>query len=128
MRHTIQDDTFDKYLGIYQKRIDRAIEYRKFTNTSLAEKLGVSKNAVSSYRTGRAFPSFAMAIRLSLALGVSMDWLIGRGTPGKASENGSWIREESGLHHCSKCGHRIGSYIEGKYYCERCGARNLSEL
>ena len=51
------------------------------TQPQLAEKLGVTTQAVSIYETGRREPGFRNLIGLSKALGVSIDWLIGNEPP-----------------------------------------------
>ena len=51
------------------------------TQPQLAEKLGVTVQAVSIYETGRREPGFRNLIGLSKALGVSIDWLIGNEPP-----------------------------------------------
>ena len=50
-----------------------------FSQETLAEKVQVSRQAVSKWETGEAMPDMAKLIALSDALGLSMDALCGRG-------------------------------------------------
>lgn len=47
------------------------------TQTDLAEKIGVTNQAVASYEKGRREPNFKNLIGLSRVLNVTADWLIG---------------------------------------------------
>ncbi len=51
---------------------------RGLSQEALAEKIGVSRQAVSKWETGEAFPDLQKAILLSDALGVSLDDLCGK--------------------------------------------------
>lgn len=47
------------------------------TQAGLAEKAGISKQAIVTYETGRREPPFKNLISLARALKISADWLIG---------------------------------------------------
>jgi transcriptional regulator with XRE-family HTH domain len=51
---------------------------RGFTQVELAEHLGVIQSVISSYEVGRVRPSPEMVLRISSALRVSADQLLGR--------------------------------------------------
>lgn len=51
------------------------------TQDQLASRAGVSQSALSDYECDRAEPTFRNAVRLSLALGVSLDDLAGAFAP-----------------------------------------------
>lgn len=58
---------------------------------ALAEKLGVSRQAVSKWETGEAVPELEKLLRLSQAFGVSTDWLLSEEEPeepGPSPEDG----------------------------------------
>lgn len=60
---------------------ERLLEIRKSRSMSqevLAEKIGVSRQAVSKWETGEAQPDYAKLIALADALDVSLDYLCGR--------------------------------------------------
>lgn len=62
---------------------ERLLEIRKSRGMSqevLAEKIGVSRQAVSKWETGEALPDYAKLIALADALEVSLDYLCGRET------------------------------------------------
>lgn len=77
---------------------------------ALAEKLGVSRQAVSKWETGEAVPELEKLLRLSQAFGVSTDWLLseeepedGGCDPGGGKESApprgapSWLEEAPGF-------------------------------
>jgi len=47
-------------------------------NYKFGQKLGISANAISQWKTGKACPTFSMFIRLADYFGVSLDYLSGR--------------------------------------------------
>lgn len=53
------------------------------TQENLAEKLGISKQAIVTYETGRREPPFKNLIGLSRVLNVTTDWLLGEPPPVK---------------------------------------------
>lgn len=60
---------------------ERLLEIRKsrgMSQEALAEKVGVSRQAVSKWETGEALPDYAKLIALADALEVSLDYLCGR--------------------------------------------------
>ena len=48
---------------------------------ALAERLGVSRQAVSKWETGEAMPEAGKLAALAAALGVSVDWLLSEDEP-----------------------------------------------
>lgn len=62
-------------------RIREAREARNLKQTELAGELGVSRNAISLWESGRSVPGAATGGKLAVLLDVSYDWLrTGRGT------------------------------------------------
>lgn len=60
---------------------------RKLTQAQLAERAGLPAAAVSHFETGARKPSFENLVKLSEALSVTTDFLLGRETePGAAGE------------------------------------------
>lgn len=51
------------------------------TQAELAEKVGVSKQAITTYETGKREPPFRNLIRLARIFKVSVDWLLGEPPP-----------------------------------------------
>lgn len=47
------------------------------TQTELAEKLGVTNQAIATYEKGKREPNFRNLLGLSRALNVTIDWLLG---------------------------------------------------
>ena len=48
---------------------------------ALAERLGVSRQAVSKWETGEALPETGKLAALAAALGVTVDWLLSEAEP-----------------------------------------------
>ncbi|MBN9207269.1 MAG: helix-turn-helix transcriptional regulator [Microbacterium ginsengisoli] len=46
-----------------------------YEQTDLAELVGVARNTISNYETGRSVPPFDVASRIARVCGVSLDWL-----------------------------------------------------
>ena len=59
------------------QRIARLRKERGYTQLELAEKIGIIRELISNYERERLRPNYEMIMRLSLALGVSADQLLG---------------------------------------------------
>ena len=78
---------------------DRLIEFRKKAGLSqdeLAEKLGVSRQAVSNWERGESLPDTENLMALAEIYDVSIDELLGFTRSKKSEENNSTDKEESG--------------------------------
>jgi len=64
------------------RRIADARSRRGLTQTQVADLIGVSERTLSQWESGRGVPSADDAGRLAQAFRCSLDWLIGRPTPG----------------------------------------------
>jgi len=62
----------------FKDRLRRARELRGFTQLDLATKAGLQAAAISHFETGQRAPSFDNLRKLSDALTVSVDYLLGR--------------------------------------------------
>jgi len=51
---------------------------KKISQGELAEKVGIHNNVLGRYERGEATPSVEMAAKLADALGVSLDYLVGK--------------------------------------------------
>ena len=58
-------------------RIKSARKSLGLTQADLAKKIGVTKQAITTYETGIREPSFRNLIKLSRVLNVTTDWLLG---------------------------------------------------
>lgn len=74
----LSDDERRKRFGA-RVRIMR--NFLGLTQVELAEKIGVSKQAITSYETGKREPPFRNLIRLARTFKVSADWLLGEPPP-----------------------------------------------
>lgn len=70
----------------FEQRLLETRKSRGMSQETLAEKIGVSRQAVSKWETGEALPDYAKLIALADALEVSLDYLCGRK---ERSENAS---------------------------------------
>lgn len=66
-------------MGIeFSKNLLKARQNLKLSQKELAEKANVSPASLSAYEQRGKFPSLDVAARIAEALGVSLDWLVGR--------------------------------------------------
>lgn len=66
--------------GIAMTLSDRLRQLRQthgYSQTDLAQKLGVSQNTITSYESGRTEPGITMLVKLAAIFGVTSDYLIG---------------------------------------------------
>lgn len=61
---------------VFGARLDKLMSRRDYTNESLAKKLGVSRQTVYNWTSGRAVPSFETLIKLVKTLNSSLDYLM----------------------------------------------------
>lgn len=80
-------------------RIKEVMDERKITSAWLAEKVGISKVAVSNIVTGKNSPSVDNLLKIAEALGVSITYLLG--LEEKIEEE---KLKESNVLICPKCG------------------------
>lgn len=64
----------------FGRRIAAARKLRGMSQEDLAGKSGVNVSAITRYETGDMVPSFERATEIAGALGVTPDWLAGRGS------------------------------------------------
>ncbi len=67
-----------KHLAIFPKRLRAARELRELSQMDLAERARLQQTAVSLYESGARRPSLRNLRRLSEALEVTTDYLVGR--------------------------------------------------
>ncbi len=66
----------------FGKRLKKAMDDAKFTNTEITNGLNLNKNAIGNYKNGQ-IPNAAILVELSNFLGISIDYLL----TGKNPEN-----------------------------------------
>lgn len=62
----------------FQDRLRKARQDRSLSQSELAERAGFQPSAISHFETGTRAPSFDNLRKLADALGVSIDYLLGR--------------------------------------------------
>lgn len=62
----------------FQERLKKTRESRSLSQADLAQKAGLQPAAISHFETGQRAPSFENLRKLSDALNVSVDFLLGR--------------------------------------------------
>jgi transcriptional regulator with XRE-family HTH domain len=62
----------------FPDRLKTAREKKGFTQSQLAERAGLQPSAVSHFESGRRSPSFENLKKLADALGIAIDYLLGR--------------------------------------------------
>ncbi len=81
---------------------------------ALAERLGVSRQAVSKWETGEALPETGKLATLAAALGASVDWLLSEDEPeAPQTQSGDWTE---GLPKLLKKAARRWGWLAGVYY------------
>lgn len=70
----LSDEERRKQFGARIKSMRKSLG---LTQADLAKKIGVTKQAITTYETGIREPSFRNLIKLSRALNVTTDWLLG---------------------------------------------------
>lgn len=67
-------------MGMVGRRIAAARKVRGMSQEELAERSGIAASAITRYETGDMMPGFARVAAIADALGVTTDWLAGRGS------------------------------------------------
>jgi transcriptional regulator with XRE-family HTH domain len=62
----------------FAQRFARLRKEKGFTQESIAQKLGVSAQAVSKWETGSSMPDISLLVSISEALGITIDELLGK--------------------------------------------------
>lgn len=62
----------------FPERLKETRQAHGLTQEFLAEKVGIAKNQIWLYETGKVEPRMSTLIGLAEVLGVSIDWLVGR--------------------------------------------------
>lgn len=62
----------------FDKRLSELRKAKKYSQEELAKKVGVHTNVMGRYERGEAKPSIDIAIKLAEALGVSIDYMVGK--------------------------------------------------
>lgn len=110
----MQEDCMSRF----RERLRLIRKENKLTQDELAEKIGVSKNAVWSWENRRRNVSAEAVIRIALLFEVSTDWLLGLSDEKEISQKtGKWFGTV-----CSACGESTSFYYDCDY-CPWCGAR-----
>ena len=96
---------------------EKILDCRKragLSQEALAERLGVSRQAVSKWETGEALPETGKLATLAAALGVSVDWLLSEDeSEAPQTQSGDWTE---GLPKLLKKAARRWGWLAGVYY------------
>ena len=111
----------EKVAAIFAKRLGAAMRARGYTQCTLAKAAGITHNSVYAYLEAKRLPRLDYIVAMSEALGVSLDWLVGR----KGAKRGAWLPQDGSLGEmcqCSECGTVLRNFGQDKY-CRECGAK-----
>lgn len=111
----------EKVANVFSRRLSVAMEARGFTIYTLAREIGITHNCFYGYLEGRRMPRLDYALAISGALGVSLDWMVGR----KGVKRGAWLPQDGAMGEmcqCSECGAVLRNYGQDKF-CRECGAK-----
>jgi transcriptional regulator with XRE-family HTH domain len=78
---------FTAYLMKFGEKITKLKKLKKMSQVELAEKTGISRDAISKYERGDVSPSVEYAKRIAEALGVSLDYLVSDSEQDEALDN-----------------------------------------
>jgi len=67
---------FTYFIMKFGEKITKLKKAKKMSQVALAEKTGISRDAISKYERGDTVPSVDYAKRIADALGVSLDYLV----------------------------------------------------
>ena len=62
---------------IFTERFNRVLKDGNINQTKLAEQIGISKQCISDFKNGKAFPSIHTLKLICICLEVSSDYLLG---------------------------------------------------
>ncbi|MDE7380234.1 MAG: helix-turn-helix domain-containing protein, partial [Clostridia bacterium] len=65
------------YMEKFTERFNEALKQTNISQTELAQKIGISKQCLSDYKSGKAFPSIRILKQLCIVLEISSDYLLG---------------------------------------------------
>lgn len=77
---------------IFVSRLEQARYEKGLTQTKLASKVGVTKQAISCYIRSKRIPRSDILVSIAQALGVSVDYLVGTSNTKKRQTNAGRIR------------------------------------
>lgn len=77
---------------IFVSRLEQARYEKGLTQTKLASKVGVTKQAISCYIRSKRIPRSDILVSIAQALGVSVDYLVGTSNAKKRQTNAGRIR------------------------------------
>jgi len=64
--------------SVFMQRMKETMQEKGIRQTDLVEKTGIDKGALSSYMNGRYMPNAEKVAKIAKALGVSVDYLLGK--------------------------------------------------
>ena len=82
-----------KKKGRFLKHLQPIRQSKGLSQTDLAKRTGLKPAAISHFETGERKPSFENLIKLADALGVSMDYLFGRGSEHASTASSELLRD-----------------------------------
>ena len=81
-------------VSTFQQRFKELCDSKSTTDTSLAEQLGVSKQTISSWKSGYRSPKRPMVENIARLFGVNTAWLMGYDFP-RFPQNRLYVNDES---------------------------------
>ena len=106
----------------FSARLNAAMKARGYTICSLAQTIGVTHSSIYGYLEGKRLPRADYMVAMAEALGVGLDWLVGRKG---AAKRGAWLPQDGSLGEmcqCSECGTVFRNFGQDKF-CRECGTR-----
>lgn len=85
-------------VSTFQERFTELCASKSSTDSNLADKLGVSKQTISSWKSGHRSPKKPMIQAIANHFGVTVDWLMGFDVPKRASTKRMYAHDSSPFH------------------------------
>lgn len=62
---------------LFTQRFNEALKQSSYTQTEIANQVGISKQCISDFKQGKSFPSIFTLYELAKVLDVTADYLLG---------------------------------------------------
>ena len=105
----------------FSRRLKAAMKARGYKISSLADAIGITHSSIYGYLEGRRLPRADYMVAMAEALGVGLDWMVGR----KGVKRGAWLPQDGSIGEmcqCSECGTVFRNYGQDKF-CRECGTK-----
>lgn len=65
------------YMDIFTNRFNEVLRFEQTNQSNLANRIGISRQCITDYKSGKSFPTIQTLARICTALDTSSDYLLG---------------------------------------------------